>query len=205
MADNVESSGGGGETDAVGRRRALVEKAKRGDEEAFRMLFEEFFPKLYGTIFQMVGHVETAEDLAQSAMVQAWRRLWQFDGRSAFGTWLYRIGVNTALDHLRRRKNRPMESLEAAAEEGFEPGAEAPPPGEAMDGRKLAAAINDALQKLSPEHRSVFVLGELQEMPYEEIGRVLKIKRGTVMSRMYYARRHLQRMLKGLYGRTGSE
>lgn len=169
------------------------------------MLFEEFFPKIYGTIFQMVGQVETAEDLAQSAMVQAWRRLWQFDGRSAFGTWLYRIGVNAALDHLRRRKNRPMESLEAAAEEGFEPGAEAPPPGEAMDGRKLAAAINDALQKLSPEHRSVFVLGELQEMPYDEIGRVLKIKRGTVMSRMYYARRHLQRMLKGLYGRAGSE
>jgi len=168
------------------------------------MLFDEFFPKIYGTIFHMVGQVETAEDLAQATMVQAWRRLGQFDGRSAFGTWLYRIGVNTALDHLRRRKNRPMESLEVAAEIGIEPAVDPDPPGRALDGRELGDAIGRALQKLTPEHRAVFILGEIEGMPYEEIGRVLKVKRGTIMSRMHYARRHLQRLLKPFYERTQS-
>lgn len=168
------------------------------------MLFEEFFPKIYGTIFHLVGQVETAEDLAQATMVQAWKRLGQFDGRSAFGTWLYRIGVNTALDHLRRRKNRPMESLEVAAESGIEPAVDPVPPGTGIDGHEMANAIGQALQKLTPEHRSVFVLGEIESMPYEEIGRVLNVKRGTVMSRMHYARRHLQRILRPFYERTRS-
>jgi RNA polymerase sigma-70 factor (ECF subfamily) len=203
MADNVKSSVAG-EEDPAGRHREWVARAREGEEEAFRMLFDEFFPKIYGTIFHMVGQVETAEDLAQATMVQAWRRLGQFDGRSAFGTWLYRIGVNTALDHLRRRKNRPMESLEAAAEVGIEPSADPDPPGRALDDRALGDAIGRALQKLTPEHRTVFILGEIEGMPYEEIGRVLKVKRGTIMSRMHYARRHLQRLLKPFYERAQS-
>lgn len=203
MSTSVKTAVDGDENPAE-RHRQWVTRAKTGEEEAFRMLFEEFFPKIYGMIFHMVGQVETAEDLAQSTMVQAWRRLNQFDGRSAFGTWLYRIGVNTALDHLRRRKNRPMESLEVAAEAGIEPAVNPEPPGGALDDRELGAAIDRALQKLTPEHRAVFVLGEIEEMAYEDIGRVLKVKRGTVMSRMHYARRHLQRLLRPFYERAQS-
>lgn len=203
MAPDVKSAVDGGDT-PVDRHREWVERAREGEEEAFRMLFEAFFPKIYGTIFHLVGQVETAEDLAQATMVQAWRRLRQFDGRSAFGTWLYRIGVNTALDYLRRKKNRPMESLEVAADTGVELAVDPTPPGTALDGKELGDAISQALQKLTPEHRSVFVLGEIEGMPYEDIGRVLNVKRGTVMSRMHYARRHLQRLLKPLYERARS-
>ncbi|HPA18690.1 MAG TPA: sigma-70 family RNA polymerase sigma factor [Verrucomicrobiae bacterium] len=203
MAADVKIAVDGGESPAD-RHREWVKRAQKGEEEAFRMLFEEFFPKIYGTIFHLVGQVETAEDLAQATMVQAWKRLGQFDGRSAFGTWLYRIGVNTALDHLRRRKNRPMESLEVAAESGIEPAVDPVPPGTGIDGHEMANAIGQALQKLTPEHRSVFILGEIESMPYEEIGRVLNVKRGTVMSRMHYARRHLQRILRPFYERTRS-
>lgn len=203
MASDVKSAVDGGENQAD-RHREWVERAREGEEEAFKMLFEAFFPKIYGTIFHLVGQVETAEDLAQTTMVQAWRRLHQFDGRSAFGTWLYRIGVNTALDYLRRRKNRPMDSLEVAADAGAELAVEPSVPGSALDGRELADAINQALQKLTPEHRSVFILGEIEGMPYEDIGRVLKVKKGTVMSRMHYARRHLQRLLRPLYERARS-
>lgn len=203
MSTDVKTAVDGDENPAE-RHRQWVTRARNGEEEAFRMLFDEFFPKIYGTIFHMVGQVETAEDLAQSAMVQAWKRLGQFDGRAAFGTWLYRIGVNTALDHLRRRKNRPMESLEAAAETGVEPSVDPEIPGGALDDRELGNAIARALQKLTPEHRAVFILGEIEGMPYEDIGRVLKVKRGTIMSRMHYARRHLQRLLKSFYERARS-
>jgi RNA polymerase sigma-70 factor (ECF subfamily) len=97
-----------------------------------------------------------------------------------------------------------MESLDLAAESGMEPAADPVPPGTGIDGKELANAISHALQKLTPEHRSVFILGEIEGMPYEDIGRVLNVKRGTVMSRMHYARRHLQRLLRSLYERARS-
>ena len=97
-----------------------VQQAKGGNEDAYKMLFEHYFPKMFGTIYQMVQNTTLAEDLTQATLVQAWRRLDRFDGRSAFGTWLYRVGINLTLDHLRRLKNRPHASLEHEAEKGFE-------------------------------------------------------------------------------------
>jgi RNA polymerase sigma-70 factor (ECF subfamily) len=172
--------------------------ARAGDPDAYRPLYERYFPRVYGTLYQIVQNAGLAEELAQGAMVQAWRRLDQFDGRSAFGTWLHRIAVNLALDHLRRPKNRPHESLDEVLERGQEPSVEAPA-GEGLVRDELRVAITRALGKLSPEHRAVFILAEIEGRDYAEISEILKCKRGTVMSRMHYARLHLQRLLKGIY------
>lgn len=176
-----------------------VQRAKGGDEEAYKMLFEHYFPKMFGTIYQMVQNATVAEDLTQATMIQAWKRLNRFDGRSAFGTWLYRVGTNLTLDHLRRLKNKPHASLEQEAEVGFEikdPNQAAP---QAIEKQELKQLLKEAIDKLSEPHRLVFILGEIEGKSYEEISQILKCKRGTVMSRMHYARIHLQRLLKSYY------
>ncbi len=176
-----------------------VRQAREGDEQAFRRLFERYFPKVYGTMYHMTQNAAVAEELAQGALVQAWRRLSQFDGRAGFGTWLYRIAVNGALDHLRRMKNRAAESLDAVMEEGREPASAEPDARSAAGHGELGRAIQEALGRLSSAHRAVFVLGEIEGRSYDEIGRILRCKRGTVMSRMHYARMHLQKLLRRFY------
>ena len=176
-----------------------VQQAKGGDEDAYKMLFEHYFPKMFGTIYQMVQNTALAEDLTQATMVQAWRRLDRFDGRSAFGTWLYRVGINLTLDHLRRLKNRPQASLENEAEKGFEIQDQTQAPLQHLENRELKHILKEAITKLSEPHRLVFILGEIEGKSYEEISQILKCKRGTVMSRMHYARIHLQRLLKPYY------
>lgn len=176
-----------------------VIQAKQGDEESYKMLFEHYFPKMFGTIYQMVQNPSVAEDLTQATMVQAWRRLDRFDGRSAFGTWLYRVGINLTLDHLRRLKNRPHLSLEKEAESGFEVTDKIISPNKPIENKELKEILNEAIAKLSEPHRLVFILGEIEGKSYEEISSILKCKRGTVMSRMHYARQHLQKLLKPYY------
>lgn len=176
-----------------------VQKAKGGDEEAYKMLFEHYFPKMFGTVYQMVQNATLAEDLTQAAMIQAWRRLDRFDGRSAFGTWLYRVGINLTLDHLRRLKNRPHASLEQEAETGFEIQDQTQAPVQFLENKELKHVLKEAIEKLSEPHRLVFILGEIEGKSYDEISQILKCKRGTVMSRMHYARLHLQKLLKPYY------
>jgi RNA polymerase sigma-70 factor (ECF subfamily) len=186
-----------------GEELGWADRARGGDPDAFRPLYERYFPRVYGTLYQIVQNAATAEELAQAAMVQAWRRLDQFDGRSAFGTWLHRIAVNLALDHLRRPKNRPHESLDEVLLQGREPSV-GPEAEQRVSRKELGRAIQRALSKLSAEHRAVFVLGEIEQRDYAEIAQILNCKRGTVMSRMHYARLHLQRLLKGWYDTHGS-
>jgi len=175
----------------------LVEQARAGNEPAFEQLFTLYFPKIYGVLHQMTGDAAMSEDLAQQAMIKAWRNLAGFDARSKFSTWLYRIAVNCGRDYLRSLKSRPAAPLNKLDEDQPDPEqADTRTPEDRARASELKAALADALDKLSPEHREVFILGELQQLPYEQVSSILKCKRGTVMSRMHYARRHLLKLLQ---------
>jgi RNA polymerase sigma-70 factor (ECF subfamily) len=177
-----------------------VRAAQGGDTEAYRPLYDRYFPKLYQLVLGMARDTALAEEIAQDALFKGWQRLHSFRGNSRFGTWLHRIAINSCLDRLRRDKVRKAESLEALTEEGTELAEphHAPTTSE-TDRAHLADRIQSALQRLPEDHRAVFVMGEIQGLPYDEISRILDCPRGTVMSRMHYARMKLQKLLQSVH------
>jgi RNA polymerase sigma-70 factor (ECF subfamily) len=148
----------------------------------------------------MTGHREDAEDLAQAAFVRAYRSIDRFRGQAAFYTWLYRIAVNLALNFLKRRRRAPSLSLN-----DMDQGVERDPayldlvaresPVRDVSLGELQRRINEAMQKLSENHRAVVVMFDVQGMSHDEIAKVLGISEGTVRSRLFYARRQLQKEL----------
>ena len=151
----------------------LIAAARAGDDEAFGRLVDRYRDRVYGVAYRVVGNAEDAMDIAQEAFVKAWTSLPKFRGRSAFFTWIYRIATNLSLDHLRRNRAASVEyddELVPDALPGLDPApsAQPSPRREAMraDTRR---AIEQALEKLSPEHRAVLVLRELEGRSYKEI------------------------------------
>ncbi len=192
------------DTDEAERRRVAdwVARARTGDEEAFGELVRTYHERVFGVIYRMIHHAEDARELAQQAWVKAWQRLDSYKQESQFFTWIYRIAVNTAMDHVRRQARRREVSLEDAS-----PGAEPQPavdwnpPGEGRPDEELAQAevrraFQDALGGLSPEHKAALILREVDGLSYREIADVLKCRIGTVMSRIYYARRMMQEKMR---------
>ncbi len=181
----------------------LVNLAKDGDMMAFEELVTRHHSRVYQRAFSMVRHDATAEDLAQQAWVKAWRRLKQFQGQSGFLTWVTRITINACLDHLRKMKPwAHAESIENLEElvGGFEhllPPAEVRPT-EQLERAELRAKMDEALAQLSDDHRTVMILHEFEEMTYKEIAEQMGCSMGTVMSRLFYARRNFAVILKDL-------
>ena len=181
--------------------RALVVAVLDGDATAFRGLVERYQGKVYTAIYGMVRNQEDARDLAQEAFVKAYQNLSGFRLESSFYTWLYRIAMNVALDHLRRQKLRRHEAFEdgvATKETGsvLSDGAHRDNPGQSLERKRLHAAILRALDELPEDQRQVIVLREVEGLSYKEIADICEIPEGTVMSRLYYARRKLQTTLK---------
>ncbi len=179
----------------------LVERCQKGDLTAFDTLVTRYRGRVYGMLFNMVRNETDAWDLAQDSFLKAWKALPTFRNDSAFFTWLYRIAHNVALDWLRARKNRPgPEFDDTIPASAIEPGAPTAPhpeirPDDRLAGTELAARINSALSQLSPEHRAVVLLRELDGLSYEEIAERLGVAVGTVMSRLFNARKKLQTLL----------
>ena len=171
--------------------RALVAAAQRGSERAVEELFTRYWPKTHRAAYLIVRDAAAAEDIAQESFLAAIAALERFDRRRPFAPWLHRIAVNRAIDWSRARSTR----AEVGVGDAFED--LAPAPGPAPD-EALAARdeIEDALARLSPEHRAVIVLRYLLDYTPGEISRMLEIRRGTVNSRL---RRALDR-LSGLLG-----
>jgi RNA polymerase sigma-70 factor (ECF subfamily) len=142
---------------------------------------------------------EEAIDLSQEAWIKGWQRLKQFQGDSSFGTWMTRIVINLCLDQLRRQKRQRSESLEAMEEESGGVERLMPPvtvnPTERLERIELRQRIDRAMDQLSHEHRTVLVLHEFEEMEYKEIAKTMGCSIGTVMSRLFYARRKLAALL----------
>ena len=156
-------------------------------------------------IYQMVRNEEDAWDLTQDGFVRAWRSLASFRGQSSFFTWLYRIMTNVTLDWLRRKKiESGQEFDDSIGLSGIAPGAVTAPqaavePAAKLADREIRKRIDAAIAKLSDEHRTVIVMRELEGMEYHEIADAIGCSIGTVMSRLFYARRKLQTMLRDVH------
>lgn len=177
--------------------RQWVEAALDGDNKAFGRLVERYQKKVYGLAFGILRNREDAWDVAQDAFVKAYKNLSTFEGNAAFYTWLYRITYNLSLDLLRSRGRRQTEELteqtqEAAGEEGPRP----EHPSETAERRELADVVKRAMTKLTEKHRAIIVLREIEGLSYEEMAEVLQISKGTVMSRLFHARRNLAALIE---------
>lgn len=181
----------------------LVIRAQDGNMEAFETLVTRYRGRVYGMIMNMLGNDADARDLTQDTFIKAWRKLPEFERRSQFFTWVYRIATNTVIDWIRRKKFRGPEFNE---ELGNVPAAGAPTaprqtpaPDHALVNQEIGGRIREALEKLSPEHRAVILLKEIDGLSYQEIADTVGCAIGTVMSRLFNARKRLQEMLRDLY------
>ncbi|NIP84413.1 MAG: sigma-70 family RNA polymerase sigma factor [Planctomycetales bacterium] len=151
--------------------------------------------RLYHAVVHVTGATEDARDVVQDAFVQAFVKLHTFRGNSAFYTWLYRIALNLAISHCRRR--RPTVSLEQSREAtGHQPVDNRDGPAAGLEQQERAAQLQQALALLSDEHRTILVLREMEEYSYEQIAELLDLPIGTVRSRLYRARLQLRDELR---------
>jgi RNA polymerase sigma-70 factor (ECF subfamily) len=177
----------------------LVEAAQRGDRDAFGDLVSRYQDRLFNTLLRIAGSREDAADAAQDAFVQAFLKLETFRGDAQFFTWLYRIAMNVALS--RRRRHRPMGSLEAAKDcAGEEPMDAADGPGDAVLVQEQVDQVQSALADLGEQHRKILVLRELEGCSYEVIADILELPVGTVRSRLFRARLQLREKLQSMWG-----
>ena len=169
-----------------------VAQARGGDASAFEELVRTYEAPVYRLALRMCGgRAEDAQEVAQEAFLAAWRGLPRFRGQCRFSSWLYKLTANAAMDHLRREKRRPAAvPLENAGEP-----ADPHTPQEELERRELHRAVQQALDRLTPEHREVLILREIQQLSYDEIADVLSLDLGTVKSRINRGRRQLREFL----------
>jgi RNA polymerase sigma-70 factor (ECF subfamily) len=182
------------------RERGWVERARRGDMDAFGELVKMYNDRVYGVVYRVTGRVDDARELTQVAWVKAWQRLASYGGESRFFTWIYRIAVNAALDHLRLRVRRGEneyreEQAAHSVREDAAPSVSARPD-HAAESAEIQQAFRRALDTLSPEHRAALVLREVDGLSYDEIAKITRCRTGTVMSRIFYARKVMRACLK---------
>ncbi len=177
----------------------LIQAATRGDRGAFEVLVRRYQDRLYTAVVHIVGCRSEAEDVVQDAFVQAFVKLDTFKHQSRFYTWLYRIAFNVSISRRRRRRRVEVswdESRELAGEEPVDSGESPMDPLEQAERRQL---LEQAMGRLTEEHRSIIVLRHLEEFSYEEIAEILVISVGTVRSRLHRARAallgHLQQLM----------
>jgi len=178
---------------------ALVRAAQAGDMAAFEELVARHRDKIYGRAYSMMRNEEEAVDLSQEAWVKGWQRLKQFQGEASFGTWMTRIVINLCLDQLRKQKRQRTDSIEAMDEDSGGVERQMPVvtvnPTAGLERAEVRQRIERALSQLSHEHRTVLVLHEFEEMEYKEIAKTMGCSIGTVMSRLFYARRKMAVLL----------
>ncbi len=177
---------------------AIIERCKKGDREAFAFIVEKYMKPAYYVALGYVGKPEDALDLSQDAFVNAFRHIKRFDSTKSFFPWFYSILKNLCMNHLNRLRRRREESIDQMAEEeGQAPiPVEAVNPEQSVVQKDLGAKIGRALLRLRPKEREIIILQHLQDYSYQEIADLLDIPIGTVMSRLYSARRALRRELE---------
>jgi RNA polymerase sigma-70 factor, ECF subfamily len=178
---------------------ALVREAQSGDMAAFEELVARHRDKVYGRAFTILRNEDDALDASQEAWVKTWQRLSQFKGESSFATWITRIVINLCLDHLRKQKRQQAESIEQMDDDlgGVERQMPTVPvnPTERLERSELRQRIDQALAQMTVEHRTALILHEFEELEYKEIAHRMGCSIGTVMSRLFYARRKLAVLL----------
>lgn len=180
----------------------LVAKAQEGDTRAFDELVRRYTSKLYGLIYNMTSNREDTADLLQEVFAKAYRSLKRFMGRSSFYTWIYAIAVNMTLNFLKKRGRHHKVSLDGA-NTGIENDPEFVRVTTSNNGtmrdvniHELQKKLNDAMMKLSDDHRTVVTLYDIQGLQHSEISKILGVSVGTIRSRLFYAHRLLQNHLQ---------
>jgi RNA polymerase sigma factor (sigma-70 family) len=180
--------------------QALVARAQAGDAAAFDELVVKYSPRLYGLIYNMTSNHEDTNDMLQDVFAKAYRAIKGFRGKSSFYTWIHTIAVNMTLNFLKKRGRRfhlSLDDVDASIQndkEFIEATSTSSPVREA-DLSELQRRLNEAMMKLSDEHRAVVTMFHIQGMPHAEISKILGVSEGTVRSRLFYANRQLQNYL----------
>ena len=184
----------------------LVRRCQDGDSEAFDELVVRYRTRVFGMIYNMVHSEQDAWDLAQDSFVKAWKSIKRFRGQSSFYTWIYRIVMNVTIDWLRKKRVKAGEAEfdDSIQLKDVDPASKTLPrsdalPSENLEQREIRTEIDNAIAQLSPEHRAVILMKEIEGMQYHEIAETLGCSIGTVMSRLFYARKKLQNLLRDCY------
>jgi RNA polymerase sigma-70 factor, ECF subfamily len=186
--------------------RRLIADCLGGRRDAFGELVSRYQARLYNAALRLVQSADDAADVVQDAFLNAYQSLHSFKGDAEFFTWLYRIAFNTAISL--KRKKRPSVSLDAhAGETGIDPDdpSEYVKPGAALERTEDERQLSGAIARLSPEHREVLLLKDIEGMKYEEIAEVLGVPIGTIRSRLHRARLELRDLLVPLEERGTDE
>lgn len=179
----------------------LVARAREGDYSSYEELVRRYQRRVYALVYNMTSHKEDAEDMVQDVFVKAYQSLHGFKGDSSFYTWIYRIAVNRTINFLKKRKRHAydlrLDDMDQAVErdEAYVELRSRESPVRDVTLTELQKKLNAALQTLSENHRTVVVLHDIQGLPHEEIASIMDCSVGTVRSRLFYARQHLQREL----------
>jgi RNA polymerase sigma-70 factor (ECF subfamily) len=186
---------------------ALVSKAKGGDRDAFRALVVRHQRKVYAVALGIVKDADLAWDVAQETFVRVHAHLAEFEEKSSFSTWLHRIGTHLAIDAVRRERRSQKDDVDEVDEADLAGGGEGilsttlgNDPRANVLRRELAGKIQEALATLPEKHRTILVLREVEGLSYEELAERLAIHKGTVMSRLFHARRKMQVALRRYAG-----
>ena len=189
--------------------KAIIEQVLAGDNNAFGELVEAYQDRVYNLALRMCGNADDAFDLAQEAFFRAWRGLSGFQFESAFSTWLFRLSSNVCLDWLRAKRRRPTVSLTTVDDEDEEIQMELPDPGKSPEELLLASedrkALSRAMNELPVEYRQILTLRAIDDLSYAEIAEILKLREGTVKSRLSRARTALRNKLLQNGNKTESE
>jgi len=184
---------------------AWVERARGGDRAAFHALFNKYQRRVYAVALGVVKRPEDAMDIVQDAFIKVHRHLDTFQGSSSFYTWLYRIVMNLGIDHVRKHRKLvewgdDVSLEQVVGDHALLPKLSDSDPGRSVARRELSDKIRQALDTLPEYHRAVIMLREVEGMSYEEIAEVLEVPKGTIMSRLFHARRKMQGQLQEYLG-----
>jgi len=178
----------------------LVARTQAGDAAAFDELILKYSPRLYGLVYNMTSNHDDTHDMLQDIWAKAFRSIATFRGKSAFYTWIHSIAVNMTINFLKKRSRRTHMSLDDVDsgihhDKDFVELAASSTPVREANLNELQKRLNEAMQRLSHDHRTVVTMFDIQGMPHAEIARILGISEGTVRSRLFYAHRQLQNFL----------
>jgi RNA polymerase sigma-70 factor (ECF subfamily) len=178
----------------------LVARAQTGDTKAFDALLIKHSPRLYALVYNMTANHDDTDDMLQDVWAKVFRSIGGFRGQSQFYTWLHSIAANTTVNFLKkriRRRTMNLDDLDSGIlqDKEFVELQAASTPVRDADLGEMQRKINEAIQQLTPEHRAVVTMFDIQGLPHADIAKILRISEGTVRSRLFYAHKQLQAWL----------
>lgn len=184
----------------IDNEKHLLDKAKKGDIEAFEQLIAAYQKKVFNIALRMIGNYDDASELAQEVFIRIFKSLKSFKEESQFSTWIYKIATNVCLDELRKRKNKNLVSLDEDikyddSEIKRQVEDNRPTPDVTAEKNEIRRIVHEAIGALSDDYKTVIIMRDIQGFSYEEIAKIIKCPEGTVKSRINRARQALREIL----------